>query len=149
MHWRRYGYINDHSPADHDGSTDSRYWTGQVYCQYESSLETGYAIIRVTVSPIRSRSTVSTPIPVWSLFLSGGGGGGSNCTNHQLSYRWKLNVVMRPHRTRYLDLTGRLRVGRNATSASARAGERHFIFRSLCSEGMKNSAWMVRTYCNA
>jgi len=66
MHWRRYGYINQHSAADHDGSTDSRHWRGQVGCHYESSLWTGHAEIRVTVRPIRS-----TPTLVWVLFPSG------------------------------------------------------------------------------
>jgi len=70
MHWRRYGYINHHSPAGHDRSTDSRHWRGQVCCHYESSLWTNYAEIRVTVSSIWSWNTVSTPVLVLSVFPS-------------------------------------------------------------------------------
>jgi len=69
--WRRYGYINHHSPADPDRSTDSRHWRGQVCSHYEDSLWTDYAKITVTNSHIRPCSTVSTPILVWSLFPSG------------------------------------------------------------------------------
>jgi len=54
MHWRRYGYINHHSPADHDETTESRHWRWQDCCHYDSSLRAGYSKITVTVSPIGS-----------------------------------------------------------------------------------------------
>jgi len=71
MHWQRYGYINYHSPADPDRSTESIHWRGQIYCHNESSLWTGYGEIRITNSSILSFSTVRTPTPVWSLLPSG------------------------------------------------------------------------------
>jgi hypothetical protein len=65
------GYINHHSPVDHEMSRDKRQWRREVCFHYESSLWTGYVKIRVTISPIQLHSTVSLPILVW-LFLPSG-----------------------------------------------------------------------------
>jgi hypothetical protein len=103
MYWRRYGYINYHSPADHDESIDSR----QVCCQYDSSLWAGYGKISVTISSIRSCSIWSIPIFASSLFPSDRR---QKYETSATALTCKLNLAMSPHRARCRDLTCRLRV---------------------------------------
>jgi hypothetical protein len=52
-------------------STDRRCWRGEVCSCYESSIWTGYEEIKVTINPVRTSSTFSTPVFVWSLFPLG------------------------------------------------------------------------------
>jgi hypothetical protein len=105
MHWRRYGYFNYHSPADHDGSTDSGHWGRQLFCHYEVCLWSGYTKIRLTISSVQSSSTIRTSILSDPSTLHRGG----NRANHQkLFHYWKLYLAMSPHRARCLDYTGLL-----------------------------------------
>jgi len=55
--------------------------------------------ITVTISPIQSCNSASTPVCLMPLSL----------TEEQLSHRWKLYVVMSPERARCPDHTDRLR----------------------------------------
>jgi hypothetical protein len=103
MHWRWYGYINHHNPADHDGSTDSRQWRWQTgflsLCEQCMDRLCGH---KGHNQPFPITQPCSCLIP----FLSERG----NITNHQqLGHRRKLNLDMSPRRVRCLNLTGRLR----------------------------------------
>jgi len=76
----------------------------QVCCHFESSLWTDYTEIRVTIRP--DHEAQSAPLSLSDPSPQGVG----NSTNHQqLSHRYKLNLVISPHRARCLDLTGGLR----------------------------------------
>jgi hypothetical protein len=93
--WRRYGYINHRGLADYDGSTDIRHC-----CHYE---------VKVAISPIRSRSTFTTPICVDPSSPQGG----DNTTNsqHKSGHEPIQGSMPWPHGSTD-------RVGRIATSAS-------------------------------